>query len=88
MIEKILDKYYLKKLKLFLDRELHLWNIDHKYNEELGNLTLLIKKECYNDKQYKALLTFRKKDIFNYLFNQKELISVLNERINEYFKKN
>lgn len=87
MIEKILDKYYLKKLKIFLDRELLLWNIDHKYIEELGYLTLLIKKECYNDKQYKELLTFHKKDIFNDLCNQKELINVLKERMNEYFEK-
>ena len=86
MIDRILDKYYKRKLKEYLDRELLFWFIDHRYIEDRNYLELQVKKETYNDKQYKEILTFDKQDIFIILCNQKELEKCLKERINNYLK--
>lgn len=88
MIEKILDKYYVKKLKKFLDRELMIYFLDHRYIDKDMFLELQIKEEQYNDKQYKEILTFYKSEIFNNLCNQKELSQCLHEAVGRYLKEN
>jgi len=88
MIEKILDKYYKRKLKRYLDRELLFWFIDHRYIEDRNYLELQVKKETFNDKQYKEILTFNKQEIFIILCNQEELKQCLKERIDKYLKEN
>lgn len=86
MIDRILDKYYIKKLKAYLDRQLLEWFIDHRYIEKGNYLILQIKKEEYNDNQYVEILTFNKEDVFIDLCNQKELYKILKVRIEKYFE--
>lgn len=86
MIEKILDKYYIKKMKIFLDREMLGYYIDHRYIKKNDYLILQIKREEFNDNQYVECLTFNEKDVFIDLCNQKELRKVLKARIEMYDK--
>ena len=88
MIEKILDKYYKRKLKLYLNRQLLYWFIDYRYIESEDYLELQVKKEPFNDEQYKRILTFNKQEIFINLCNQEKLKECLKERIDKYLKEN
>lgn len=84
MIEKILDKYYCKKMKKFLDTELLGWFIDHRYKENDYFLGLQIKREEFNDEQYKEILSISKPEIFTILCNQELIRKVLKERVEKY----
>lgn len=86
MIEKILDKYYSKKLMEFLDRQLLEWFIDKRYLIKDTYVSLQIKKCKYNDSEYKEIITFAKKDAFIYLCNQSELKKVLRQCVQGYFE--
>lgn len=88
MIDKILDKYYTKKLKKFLNRELMIYFLNHRYIDKGEFLELQIKDEQYNDKQYKEILTFYKPEIFINLCNQKELRKCLHEAVKRYLEEN
>ncbi len=84
MIERILDNYYTKKLKRYLDRILMIYYIDHRYIETNENLELQIKKLEYNDEQYKSITTYKKKDIFIHLCNTDDLYAILKSRLDKY----
>ena len=87
MIEKILDKYYTKKLQQNIKKEMMFWlDIDMRFVEYKNKFQLQIKKEKFNDKEYQEILTIYKKESFIYLCRWEETKKAINESINRYFE--
>lgn len=87
MIEKILDKYYTKKLQQEIKKYMMIWfDLDMRFVEYKNKFQLHIKMEEYNDEQYKEILTFYKKESFIHLCMWEEVEKAINERVNKYFK--
>lgn len=89
MIEKILDKYYTKKLIEKLDLDLKLYCLDTKYNFEKEKVSVYIKKKYWNDKNYVYLASFYYKETLEYIVNYKymELLKDLAKYIKAIFNK-
>ena len=79
MIERILDKYYKKKLIYYIkDHETFLINnLSVKFEEELGTILIRIKHEALKEDRYEFLFYINEEDIFFYLCN----IKILDEKI-------
>ena len=86
MIEKTLDKYYIKKMKIFIDRIMIMYALDYRYIDKGDYLTLQIKKIKFNDNQYVGVFTFNKRGIFVDLCNQEELRKCIKTNIEMYDK--
>lgn len=84
-MSSLLDKYFTKKLKKYIDTELLQWHIDHKYIEYNDYVRLAIKKKEYNDEQYEIILSFYKDEAFIILCNQKNISEYIKKQVKEYF---
>lgn len=61
MIDRILDKYYTKKLIEFIKSELVMYNLDKKFEVTKDRVMIFIKKDKYNDNEYTLIGIFKKK---------------------------
>ena len=88
IIDKIMDDYYTKKLKAELSHYLLNWFVDKKFVETNECVQLQIKKQEFNDKQYKTIFSFWKEDAFRYLCMQETLKERIYELVDDYFGNN
>ena len=84
MIDRILDKYYTKKLIEFIKSALVMYILDKKFEVTKDRVKIFIKKDKYNDNEYTLIGTFLKKDALEYLCNQNEVILNLRKKAKEY----
>lgn len=84
-MSSLLDKYFAKKLKKYIDIELLKWHIDRKYIEYNDYVRLAIKKKEYNDEQYEIILSFYKDEAFIILCNQENISEYIKKQVKEYF---
>jgi hypothetical protein len=84
MIERILDKYYKKKLMYYIEHHgtFMINNLVVKFEEELGTILIKIKHNALKEDRYEFLFHINEKDIFFYLCN----IKILDEKIAENTK--
>ena len=84
MIEKILDKYYMKKLKLLIKRYMLQYLLDYRFVNKKNTIDLEIKKVSYNNHMYKNVYSFCKDKVIFYITDYKELQKTLNKEIRLY----
>lgn len=84
-MSSILDRYFTKKLKKYIDRVLSNWNVEHKYIGYNNYVNLVIKKPTFNDNQYEVAFSFFKEDAFSILCRQKELEEYIGNQVKIYF---
>ena len=87
MIEKILDKYYIKKLKREIKNTLLNWNLAYKFIETDYAIDLWIKRTYYNDKEYELIVSLEKIRALKHLINYEKLENFIIECVNEYVKR-
>lgn len=89
MIERAINKYYIKQLKKEIEDRICLYtNIDFKYEEDKNKLFVLIKDKKYNDSEYVELFYFKKENALLYIINFDEIRVMINEVIKNYLKEN
>jgi len=86
MIENILDNYYLKKIIKRIDKTLKIWGVSRRYKKTKLYVIIEIKKEEYNDEQYKHLFTILKSDAFRFACNYDEFEKYIIRGIKNYQK--
>lgn len=86
MIEKILDKYFTKKLKNYASSYLLRWFIDTKFIEKNNFIELQIKKPHYKDELFKAIYSFNKSDALYYLLHFDQICKELKKCVVDYLK--
>lgn len=89
IIDKILDKYYFKKLKEKVKETINIYCIDYKFEKSRINdsyVYLKIKNKKYNDKFYEEIGTFNTTNAFDDLLNYEEIAYKILKSINEYFE--
>lgn len=87
MIEKILDKYYMKKLKLLIKQYMLQYLLDYRFVNKKNTIDLEIKKVLYNNHMYKIVYSFCKDKVIFYITDYKELQKTLNKEIELYIFK-
>ena len=86
LMTKILDNYYTEKLKKEISRCRLGYFIDTRFvNTEYG-FQFQIKKEEYNEKQYKVVATFYKEDSFYNMCILDKIREIIDDRIRTYLK--
>ena len=84
MIEKILDKYYMKKLKLLIKQYMLQYLLDYRFVNKKNTIDLEIKKVSYNNSMYKNIYSISKDKAIFYITDYKEMQKSLNRVINSY----
>lgn len=84
MIEKIIDKYYIKKYKRCINNIMAEYNLDYKIRISKEYISLLVKYRMYNDEQYATIYVIRKENAFITLCKNEELEQTIKERIEIY----
>ena len=90
MLEKMLDKYFRKKLQSILKNILYTFYVDYRYKETIceDEFELYIKNKKYNDNQYRSVMTFKDCMLIYYLSNAKELAKEVIKNVKDYLKEN
>ena len=84
MIEKIIDRYYIKKYKRLINNIMASYNLDYKVKVTREYISLLVKYRMYNDEQYATIYVIRKENAFITLCKNEELEQTIKERIEIY----
>lgn len=84
LITKILDNYYTEKLEDFIKQIEISWYLDFKHINTKDELLVLVKKKKYNDKLFREIMHFQKKDSFTYLCDKEKLAKNIDRLIKEY----
>ena len=84
MIEKILDKYYAKKLIDKLSDDLMIYSIDKRIKFNKNSFHLEIKKRKYDPEYYKRILILPYDECFDIYINRykefkKDILSIIEE---------
>lgn len=87
MIKKLLDKYFLDKLKQQIKYFLLPYRVDIKIEETKKYIEVYIKDMRYNDDMYEKFAIFYKDTAFEYLMDWNILEEGLKEKIINYDKK-
>ena len=87
IIEKILDKYYAKKLDDFVKFIELEYYLDFKHIYTKKDILIQVKEKRYNDDEYLEIIHLKKKDSFIHLCNRNKLEKYIKKIINEYGKK-
>ena len=89
MIEKMLDKYYTKKLKDYISSYMTNWFIiDTRIVETKYYILLQIKKPHYKDETYITIHRFHKSNSIYYLLDIKNVCKDIKESVNRYLEEN
>lgn len=86
MIEKILDKYYMKKLKLLIKQYMLQYLLDYRFVNKKNTIDLEIKKVSYNNHMYKNVYSICKDKAIFYITDYKEMQKTLNKEIGLYLR--
>ena len=88
MIDKILDNYYTRKIKYYVEGlcNYRLYRLDLKYEIKNGYLKMFVKKKKYNKKQYQLVFSVSKKDSLLYLVGIQDLLNQINKFLDNYSK--
>lgn len=88
MIDKILDNYYTRKIKYYVQVlcNYRLYRLDLKYEIKNDYLKMYAKKKKYNKKQYQIVFSISKKDSLLYLVEIKDLLEQINKFLDNYSK--
>ena len=87
MIEKILDKYYIKKIKQKIKKFMKYWiSLNIRFIEEDNYIILQIKDEKFNDNEYKGILQFNKKEGIIYICMLEKIQENIIEEVKKYYK--
>ena len=87
MIEKILDKYYIKKIKQKIKKFMKYWiSLNIRFIEEDNYIILQIKDEKFNDNEYKVILKFNKKEGIIYICMLEKIQENIIEEVKKYYK--
>ena len=86
MIEKILNKYFTKKLKKYTSSYLLRWYIDIRFIEKNNFIELQIKKAHYKDEFFKSIYSFNKSDALFYLLNTEKTFKELKKCVDYYLE--
>ena len=84
--EKILDKYYMKKLVDEIKLGLLLYCLDFEYKYEKDGFLINVKKKKYKD--YTTIIKIDKKYCLSYLCDYQHFIEDVKDIVNEYIEKN
>ena len=89
MLEKKLDKYFRKKLQSKIKKIVCFYCIDCRYEETIcrDGFGLYIKKEKYNDNQYRRIMIFEDCLLIYYLSNLEELEKEILKKIDDYLER-
>ena len=88
MINKILDIYFVKKLKKYIQNYCLKWVIDTRFVEDKWNIILQVKRPHYKEECYSNIFSFQKVDTFIYLLNLKAIEKEIDTRIKNYSERN
>ncbi len=86
MLDKILDKYYLRKIEKIVEQILNRYLIRYHFENLMDCICLEVKKVEYNDEQYKAIWTCYMEEAFYYLSNLDVLEKEIEEAVANYCK--
>ena len=86
MLEKILDRYYIKKVVKEIIKMLRMYFISFRFVYEKDVIRIFIKKHYYDDTMYELIGSLDKKRGFVYLSNIKRVNKELQKEIDKYFK--
>lgn len=84
MIDKILDKYYLRKVKKIVEQKLNEYFIHYRFEKLIDGVWLEIKKVEYNDDQYKVIWSCFTEEAFYYLANIDKLEKEIDKAVRNY----
>ena len=86
MIEKILDKYYTKKLINWIKEDIILYNLDFKFTKDKNSNRIYIKckKRKYKEECYTNIGNIFISDSLFTIFNYDLYIKDLKEKIEKY----
>lgn len=88
MIERILDNYFMKKLKKCLSSYLLNWYIDQRYISKNDYVELQIKRPHYKEETYTTIYGFNIHKSLYYLLDIDELRKDIKDNIDNYLKEN
>jgi hypothetical protein len=83
MIEKILDKYYAKKLEAKIKNSLSLYCIDKSFIYSKSIISLYVKNKKWKDDCYTLIMAIPYEECFELLIDNKRYISLIKDI--EYF---
>lgn len=86
MIEKILDKYYAKKLQILINRISLKWYLDRKFEIDNQKFVFRVKIPEYNDKQYVPIFVLPITDVYLYISNYELCKRDIENLIKNYIK--
>lgn len=86
MLNKILDKYFLNKLKTNIDNIFIDYGLKTHYTENKDYITLNIKMEGKNITGYVEMCDFKKDRILEYIFNFNKIRKYFEGILEEYKK--
>lgn len=84
MIERILDKYYMKKLVDKIKFTLLPYYLDFEYKYEKDRFLINVKKKKYKD--YTPIIKIDNKYCLSYLCNYNDFIENVRKLVNEYIE--
>lgn len=87
MIEKILDSYFTIKLKRIIKNYSCIWFIDKRFIKTKDLITFQIKRQEYNDEQFRGIISFYKEEAILFIIHKQKLYEDLYKLINEYCDK-
>lgn len=88
MIEKILDKYYAKKLQILINRISLKWCLNRKFEIDNQKFVFRVKMPKYNDKQYVPIFVIPITDVYLYISNCDLCKREIENLIKHYIKEN
>ena len=87
MIEKMLDKYFTKKLKNRISTYMMYWYIDTRFIKKADHIILQIKRPHYKDETYTTIYDFYECSSIYYLLDIENVCKDLEESVNKYLNK-
>lgn len=86
MIEKILDKYFAKKLKKYISDYSLRWYLDTRFINKDNHIEFQVKLPKYKDKLYTTIYDFYKFNSLYYLLNMEDLNKAIERNIKNYLE--
>ena len=86
MLERILDNYFMKKLRKCISSYLLNWYIDHRYINKNDYVELQIKKPHYKEETYTTIYGFYIHNSLYYLLDIEQIRKDIKDNVNKYVK--
>lgn len=88
MIEKILDKYYTKKVVEQIKSNMIIYMIDKKFEYKNNCLTVYVKKKLIKNQYYWCIFKMRYEDSLYYFIHIEDVIKEIHKQIKDYIENN